>query len=194
MSDRGKGFGFDDIGGLKQGIGDIPVEHMLRQYGAMRDQIAPTDLGPQIVYAQSDSTTITLANATNTNITHQAGDVVYDPFKIDDAPNNQYVIPQSIGGMYLAIAYAEFASNSTGRRQMRFRLNSGNTPMNLVSKWAPPVSGAAGGWIIELMELQAGDVIQVEGFQNSGGNLDIQQNALMLIRFGAIRATSAATS
>lgn len=73
-------------------------------------------------------------------------------------------------GWYLIAVYASWASNSTGRRRLTMRKNG--TAVVYVSQNAD--SGGTTNqnmlWVVELQEL---DYVDVLGYQNSGGNLDL---------------------
>lgn len=82
-----------------------------------------------------------------------------------------------------AIAWVrgQFAANGTGYRTMRLSVNG--TPT--IAPTFPGISGdtAVVAYSYPILGLEAGDVITVDAYQNSGGSLNVSNSRISLVRF-----------
>lgn len=81
-------------------------------------------------------------------------------------------VPTGGGGFYAIGGQIEFASNATGRRGIQIRLN-GTT---VIARQEEANLGANDHplTIATVYQLAAGDYLELMGYQNSGGNLNMQ--------------------
>lgn len=85
-----------------------------------------------------------------------------------DAASAEFVTP--IAGIYTIMASATWAANATGRRLLRLQVDLAQKDLD--NRDAPP-DGQATNHVFWRGRLDAGDVIDFEVLQNSGGNLDV---------------------
>lgn len=81
----------------------------------------------------------------------------------------------------MAFGYVYFAASATGQRGVRFSKNSGS---ELISGDFVDAGSGAGGTIYNVagaIELDQGDTLELQGFQNSGGNLNYSGTGLQVI-------------
>lgn len=98
----------------------------------------------------------------------------------DNATNNSRLTCKT-AGVYDIGANVRFASNATGMRSLRLRLN-GVTDIAEENRTA--LSGVATVFIVFTEYLLAvNDYIEVSAFQNSGGSLNIEQDGTYLPEF-----------
>lgn len=95
--------------------------------------------------------------------------------------DSRITIPASEGGLYLAIAVAQFAADATGERLIRFQVN-GTTNYDATSGAPNPSGGLATRLpAIAPINLSAGDYVETIVRQNSGGNLACQLLSFSLV-------------
>jgi hypothetical protein len=123
----------------------------------------------------------------NTETAIQYTSETFDTHNFHDNTNNntRMTVPSGKGGLYLLTANANFASNSTGRRALLFRKNGSTTFAQ--SEWGNSASNAPHMNLSSMIDMVAGDYVEVFVFQSSGGNLNISTylNA-SFIRLGTI--------
>lgn len=82
-----------------------------------------------------------------------------------------------------AIAWVrgQFAANATGYRTMRLSVNG--TPT--IAPTFPGISGdtAVVAYSYPILGLEAGDIITIDAYQNSGGALNVSNSRISLVRF-----------
>lgn len=109
----------------------------------------------------------------------------YDTDNIHSTSSNTSRLTATTAGTYLIIANVSFASNTTGERVCRIRLNGTTTIGNVA---AAPVTGDSTTQSVSTQyALAAGDYVEVEAFQTSGGALNVEANANYSPEFSMIR-------
>lgn len=95
----------------------------------------------------------------------------FDTQDLHDNSTNNSRLTAPIDGIYLITAHVEFASNSTGRRQLALRA-SGSTFIALTE---PDTNQNASTHLSlgTVYELSADGYVEVRVFQNSGGSLNV---------------------
>lgn len=76
-------------------------------------------------------------------------------------------------GKYLLIAQAEWAANATGARQL-WLLKNGTKQLSRVTQDNVTASNAVRHEVMTIEDMVIGDYVQVQVFQSSGGNLNLQ--------------------
>jgi hypothetical protein len=116
----------------------------------------------------------TLSNATVTAINFGAEDV--DTDTLHDNVTNNTRITVALTGKYLIGGTLNYATNGTGVRQLRLHLNGSGTPIRIsaIGAITGDNSRPATVWLVSLT---AADYIELHGYQDSGGNLDVQFGA-----------------
>ena len=89
---------------------------------------------------------------------------------------SRITIPSGKGGYYFVYAYLTVQSNSTGERLLRIYKNGAFVDANGDPKIGVTTNGRPAQSIATLMNLSAGDYIEVYVYQNSGGNLNFENN------------------
>jgi hypothetical protein len=131
---------------------------------------------------------------TTTSIANQGAVVPFDneAFDTDGFHDNstnpsRITIPAGLGGKYLFTATLRWANNSSGIRIAYFRINgSGAAADTRAQQFTPLSSGDASHVISDVLDLAAGDYVELFGYQNSGGGLNVGVSAV-LPRFGCVR-------
>lgn len=117
------------------------------------------------------SAATSLVNSTWTTVLYGAENWDTDGFHSIVSNTSRITIPAGLGGRYLVHLGVAFAPNSTGYRAIRCRINGAGTPTEL--------QGQVASSVIQLTEsasreyvLNAGDYIEVQAYQGSGGALN----------------------
>jgi hypothetical protein len=117
----------------------------------------------------SQTTTQTLTTGVWTSITMDAS--VTDPTAMHSTVTNNSRATAVTAGWYWAAGGVAFAANATGTRGARFAVNG--TVVQGSAQFGPPT--AAGSLAIAAVSmplfLNVGDYVEIQGVQNSGGNL-----------------------
>jgi hypothetical protein len=116
-----------------------------------------------------------LTTATATAISFGASDTeVFDTssFHSPTSDNSRITIPTGLGGKYAVVAGIQYATNATGMRYCSIYKNGAieavqRTPANSVSLAGTLLTAST------IISLSAGDYVELYGFQNSGGNLNV---------------------
>jgi hypothetical protein len=130
-----------------------------------------------------DTTAQSLANNTDTVITFNAEEFDTDAFHDNSVNNSRITIPAGKGGKYLILASITFAANASGIREMLFSVN-GSTAV-LAFAQAPSPTGSFRSSASCIKDLTAGDYVEVQAAQASGGNLNVNAGVTQT-RFGVI--------
>lgn len=110
----------------------------------------------------------TISHNTSTIVTFDAE--TFDPSNLHDNSTNNSRITVGTTGKYLIVALAQFNSNATGIRALRFFINGVNT----FSATVQPVNGGGTDVMgIYYINLTAGDYVEMGVFQTSGGDLGL---------------------
>lgn len=115
-----------------------------------------------------------LANVTVTSISFEGTDIVDSNGFHDPVTNNtRMTIPSGYAGKYLIQGTLEFASNTTGGREVYIRKN-GSTNLQAIQTDA---EGSLTMTIAGTYDLAVGDYVEIRAYQSSGGALDIWATA-----------------
>ncbi len=132
-----------------------------------------------------NSTNYTISNATDTILTFNTEILDTDGFHSTSTNTGRITIPAGKGGKYYVFAWGSYANNTTGYRQLEILVNGrtgtpsrvANSSMAGINNIGLTPNGAA--------VLAAGDYIEVNTYQNSGGSLTFYGGAADC-QFGAI--------
>ena len=135
------------------------------------------------------NTPITAITTATWTATPMGADPVASPTRLEWNPNgyynaatsNRFTVPTGLGGLHVITMYTEFAANATAQRAQRIDINSG-TLINLAANGA---GGATAPWRNSasiMLDLVAGDTVDFEVWQNSGGNLNLTELYHSIIR------------
>jgi hypothetical protein len=111
----------------------------------------------------------TISNGTGTIVSFDSESYDTNGFHDNVTNNSRMTIPSSYAGKYLITAMFYYASNATGYRELSIKKNGsfityfyapGNSQPNTIQ-----------GSLV--LNLTVGDYIQLNAYQNSGGNLDL---------------------
>ena len=108
-----------------------------------------------------------LSNNTDTKI--QLNTVVFDTLGTWDASNNRWVAP--VPGYYQVTGQVRYTAAANNQRDVSIVVNGSSTPLfsSMIG------SNTAANWVQAngVIKLAAGDTVQLNGTQNSGGALDV---------------------
>ena len=131
---------------------------------------APVFIGCSVYKSANQS----LSNETGTILTFDLENFDTDGFHDNSVNNSRITIPAGKGGKYLFTAWMNYAANATGTRGFNFVKNGSTAVASLTwvdanSESARPtrIAGSA------VLDLVATDYIEMEGYQKSGGNLNV---------------------
>jgi hypothetical protein len=127
----------------------------------------------------------TISDSTNTTMNWASEDIDVGGYHDNVTNNSRITIPSGKGGYYFVYTIAAWASNSSGKRIARFLKNGsayrdGSNPFTLVNVGGGNSSETT-QYLGLVMSLAAGDYVEVQVWQNSGGNLSTFYSSL----FGA---------
>jgi hypothetical protein len=130
-----------------------------------------------------------ISNDTSTVLTFTAEEIDTDGFHDNSTNTGRITIPSGKGGKYLFIGYASFETNGTGSRAVSFVKNGSTTVASPTRIAALGESGSdtrVNGQII--VNLVAGDYIEMTAYQKSGGSLNVQGDSIDTFRtkFGCV--------
>jgi len=100
---------------------------------------------------------------------------LFDTDGFHSGSSSRLTVPTGKGGKYLVGCMGKFAANATGYRNTSIRLN-GTTYINGSSGANVGASGSAQTINIFARSFAAGDYIEVDAYQNSGGNLNFESS------------------
>ncbi len=118
----------------------------------------------------SKSATQTIPNNTCTTVTWDVE--FFDPLNMHDNSVNNSRITVPTSGVYAVYGTLKYLTSSVGVRSLSFRVN-GATPLRTTNTY--PATSSFGLWfqVSDVIELAAGDYVEVDAFHTAGGNLDI---------------------
>lgn len=87
---------------------------------------------------------------------------------------NQELVTIQRQGLYSLKCQLYFAPNATGSRRLRFILNGATITPSEFGLFTPTAGSPSGVFGSVDLYLKRGDILRVEGWQDSGGNLDIR--------------------
>jgi len=113
-----------------------------------------------------------ISNATNTFITWDTESYDTDGFHSTSSNTSRITIPTGKGGKYLFHWTWNLGNNATGYRGIDL-IKNGSTNLNASTLQVPqPTTGYNGGTASTICELVATDYVEIQFYQNSGGNLN----------------------
>jgi len=125
------------------------------------------------IYIGTAGNTDSVSNTTWTNLNMDAANL-YDPAGLHNASSTNDTIYIKQSGLYVISAQTAFAANATGSRSIRILVNTATTyDIRTVLS-----SGAGGKTYINgtfTRFLNTGDYIRLQGYQNSGGALNVDR-------------------
>lgn len=110
----------------------------------------------------------------------------YNDLTMFDLTADQFTVPAGFAGRWLLEGRVGFANDATGNRQLRMMKNPAGTAVEL--DWtieSRPGNGVNNLGIARAVTLAEGDVVRLEAFQNSGGNLAYDGGSISRHRFAA---------
>jgi hypothetical protein len=113
-----------------------------------------------------------LTTGTWTTLSLNSEDWDSDGFHDTSTNNSRLTVPTGAGGKYLLAASVQFASNSAGLRGVRF-LKGGTTVVGGLDL-RNATSSTANFIVSAVVNLSAGDYVELQAFQSSGGNLNVE--------------------
>ncbi len=132
------------------------------------------DAKPRAQVGRSAVQSVTTATITGINWTTEAADNASIHSTVTNT--TRFTIPTS--GQYLVNGYLEWASNATGERIIYLYANG----VGIMQKSKPASAlGSTGDDITALRFFTAGDYVEIAGYQNSGGNLNVGTNSFASI-------------
>jgi hypothetical protein len=124
-----------------------------------------------------------IATASTTLVQWNASPV-RDDGGFNDSANDQIVVPSGAAGWYHIWTTIQFESSTVGNRIVDLELNAST----YIGRNASAHNSSGNTWSVEcsgLRYLSVGDAINVNVFQSSGGDLDI--NGVLPSYFGLVR-------
>lgn len=129
------------------------------------------------IYAAVDTT---VGTAADTLIEMDTSSINVDGF-VATPVNDRITIPAGFGGYYLANYYVDIDANAAGYRTVKLRRNAGLVDIDYTTIRMTAVNG--GDTCIEgtaIIHADAADYITICVYQNSGGDLNVENAALSL--------------
>lgn len=123
-----------------------------------------------------DDSSTTVSNTTFTALAMDSEIFDVGGYHSTSSNTSRITIPSGKGGYYFVYAYLTVQSNSTGERLLRIYKNGAFVDANGDPKIGVTTNGRPALSIATLMNLSAGDYIEVYVYQNSGGNLNFENN------------------
>jgi len=130
--------------------------------------------------------TQTISNATDTAVTFNAEVFDTDGFHSTSTNTSRVTIPAGLGGKYLVTCGSNWATNATGRRQTFVLLNGANDVIAKAGTIPGSSAGVVGLYGSAVVNLTAGDYIELMVQQSSGGSLDMnkrQEDAVFTVAY-----------
>ena len=149
------------------------------RYASARHQHPVTSPPALLVTASVDQT---LTTAVLTKLVY--GTVTVDTSSGWSAVNNRYTIPAGFGGIWSVSAIQEFAANATGVRSIEI-VQTGTTK----ARHRTPACTGIGTIcsVSALLSCSVGDTVEIDGLQNSGGNLAATATAWSVFQMHWVR-------
>lgn len=121
-------------------------------------------------------------NSTGNFVTLAFNQEVIDTDGYHASSDGFVTIPSGLGGDYLVTAGIHFASNATGIRELRCTITNNATTTTEVAAFSVSAAAhATAGNKLSMskeLRLEAGAVVTMDAYQNSGGNMNIDQEFL----------------
>ena len=155
--------------------GDTPTAAQFD--GLLRDNL--DHLGTPVSAQASRSTNLSIATSTFTDVTLPSEAWDTDSLHSTSSNTDRFTIPTGLDGIYLVHGIITFAVNSTGARTLTVAKNGAGMQVTTFANAgtaAPVLSGA------RILRLVAGDYVSIEAWQDSGGNLNVTQAEVTVIK------------
>lgn len=123
--------------------------------------------------AYKDTTPQSLANGTLTAITLNLESFDPDGFHDNVTNPSRFTCPAGKAGKYLFVGNIRFAPNTTGDRNAYFRKNGTTYYSTTLQRAASVGTSATDVPALAIIDLIAGDYVEMVGVQDSGGALDV---------------------
>lgn len=154
--------------------------YVIDDAGAVTGPFATSAGVPAFVGARAVANAATLVGTSAWTSVAFAGADRHDTHGFHDpaVTNSRIIVPTGRGGYYDVTATVGFVQNATGLRGIRFLLNGATRIGGEVL--VPTVADGANGWRMTVTTnylLVAGDYVEVQVWQNSGGNLNTENIA-----------------
>lgn len=128
------------------------------------------------------STNQSLNNSSSTTIDFTAADEFdTDGFHDPSSNSTRITIPSGLDGVYLVLGHIQYAQNSTGVRINRILVNGSATNYRTTAA-AFSTSTTAFVQVYAILELAATNYVEMDGFQTSGGALNVSTASLALFK------------
>ena len=136
-------------------------------------------LAPRVrVFASASQPT---SNATQTSLTFDTE--TFDTDTMHDTGTNPERITFTTAGVYLVGGHNSWASSSAGRRQLRILLNSATQLTNVVQDVDTGTGHVLS--VVTIFDMAAGDFVELQAFQNTGGDLNAPAATFWAVQVGA---------
>lgn len=138
------------------------------------------------------NTTQTLGTGSFANVSLNSED--FDSDTMHDTGSSTHNITVPVAGLYLAIGSVTFAASASGsQRAVRFVVGGSSTSLATANQTHATAGAGPKVKAMGLLSLSASDVVAMQAFQDTGGDLTIghassrtDQNELMLVKLGVL--------
>ena len=125
----------------------------------------------------TNSTNQTIPNTSQTKVNFMVEDFDTDGFHDNSVNNSRITIPSGNGGYYFVFGQIQWMNSTVGRRIIYLSKNNTNVinqeGFSVATNTQYPCQ-----WVGLVMNLTAGDYVEVEAFQSTGGNHDLECESL----------------
>jgi hypothetical protein len=121
----------------------------------------------------SNSVTQVISNATWTSVALDVEQFDVGGYHSNVTNNSRFTVPTGLGGKYFFNANVKWANNATGPRIVRFRVNNTTTAVTQEKSSAAEFADQ----LSTVWNLSAGDYVELQVYQGSGGNLSLYGDA-----------------
>jgi hypothetical protein len=135
--------------------------------------------------ATSTATPQAISNATATKVNLDSEDFDTDGFHSNTTNNTRITIPSGKGGYYFVYGLIHWSNNTSGRRVLYFSKNN-STDVQAEGFSVATNTQYPAIWLGRVFNLTAGDYLELEAFQTSGGSLNLN-NDPTTIKFGVYK-------
>lgn len=156
------------------------VADYIEQLAVAVEAALATAGGQEPIYAKANRGTLSLSSGT----AYQALDMTADDYTIGGVTRSGGGLVAPVDGLYNLQASLQFAANATGARSGWLFINgAGLTEARMVLGPSP----TAHCFTLSMdARLSAGDVVTLQGYQNSGGALNLNTATLAIRRVGPL--------
>lgn len=149
----------------------------------------PTWVNLAFCRVKNSSATVGVVNDTPTLIAFNAEDADSFGFHDNSVNNTRLTVPSGLGGTYAIFGHVTYAATTSeiSVNRLSILLNGGFIAQNHMSKVATSAGRNHGTAIHTIYTLAAGDYVELQAYQVSGGNRDILGNVDYSPVFGLYR-------